>query len=77
LRSNPHPTALPAIYFNGEVLKGTPVNVYNDAGQLVFLVNDTKHAFALRNIKRPESFGNAPIVLDLPNGGTLEFDRES
>ncbi|SMG64414.1 hypothetical protein BMETH_2401230766, partial [methanotrophic bacterial endosymbiont of Bathymodiolus sp.] len=53
------------------------VNVYNDAGQLVFLVNDTKHAFALRNIKRPESFGNAPIVLDLPNGGTLEFDRES
>ena len=77
MRSNPHPTALPAIYFNGEVLKGTPVNVYNDAGQLVFLVNDTKHAFALRNIKRPESVGNAPIVLDLPNGGTLEFDRES
>lgn len=76
---NPHQhnTHLPALYFDGQVLKGTPVNVHSDAGQLVFFIDDTKHAIALSSIKRPESFGNAPIVLELPNGASLEFDRES
>ena len=71
------PTTLPAMYFDGQVLKGTPVNVHSDAGQLVFFLGDTKHSVALQRVKRSESFGNAPIVLELPNGATLEFDRES
>lgn len=71
------PTTLQATYFNGQVLKGTPVNVHNNAGQLVFFLGDTKHTIALRSVKRSESFGNAPIVLELPDGATLEFDRES
>ena len=65
------------MYFDGQVLKGTPVNVHSDAGQLVFFLGDTQHSVALQSIKRSESFGNAPIVLELPNGATLEFDRES
>lgn len=77
MSSNQRHAVLPALYFDGQVLKGTPVNVHNDAGQLVFFADDKKHTIALRDIKRSESFGNAPIVLELPNGGTLEFDRDS
>ena len=70
-------STLPALYFDGQVLKGTPVTVHNQAGQLMFFVGDARHAIALRDIQRPESFGNAPIVLELPNGALLEFDRKS
>lgn len=77
MSSTQPPTTLQATYFNGQVLKGTPVNVHCGAGQLVFFLGDTKHAIALRSVKRSESFGNAPIVFELPDGATLEFDRES
>lgn len=76
MSANLPPTELPALYFDGQVLKGTAVSVSNNAGQLVFFVDDTKHSVALSSIKRAESFGNAPIVLELPGGATLEFKRE-
>jgi hypothetical protein len=68
---------LQATYFDGQVLKGTPVQVHRDSGQLLFFLGDTKYAVDLSNIKRLESFGNAPIVLELPGSATLEFDRQS
>lgn len=45
------------------------------AGQLLFVLGETQHAVPLQSIKRSESFGNAPIVLELPGGATLEFER--
>jgi Zn-dependent protease with chaperone function len=70
-------TTLQASYFDGLVLKGTPVTVEADCGQLVFFLADTQHAIDISNIKRSESFGNAPVVLELPGGATLEFDRQT
>lgn len=44
-------------------------------GVLRFCLNDTEQRHPLHLISSGESFGNAPITLNLPDGAILEFDK--
>lgn len=66
---------LSARYFSGQHLKGTTVQVEHDQGCLVFSPDGEAQRIPVKRIARVEILGNAPVVLQLPCGGRLEFEQ--
>lgn len=67
--------SLPAQYCSGQRLKREPAKVYIQQAYLLVILDEQVQHIPLNTIGHGEVLGDAPIVLHLACGATLEFDQ--